>query len=153
VRALCSKLQPAGNALVWRCRRLTCIFHTKRPINADCCRRSLRGAVVRMLVRRSGGPVAEAPPLATLRILQVQCAQLARVDERRATGDEAIKMPASLAMSDIRTVDPLSSSNRIASQSQLLPSLWPVMRAKRPLIPALGVALAPTHRPERLQEK
>jgi hypothetical protein len=56
-------------------------------------------------------------------------------------------------MSDIRTVDPISLPQLIVSQSQLLPSLWPVMRAKRALIPARGVALAPTHHPERLQEK
>jgi hypothetical protein len=56
-------------------------------------------------------------------------------------------------MSDIRTVDPVSLPQLIVGQSQLLPSLWPVMGAKRPLIPARGVALAPTHHPERLQEK
>jgi hypothetical protein len=55
--------------------------------------------------------------------------------------------------SDIRTVDPVSLSLLIVSQSQLLPSLGPLIGAKRPLIPALGGALAATHHPERLQEK
>src|SRR3954470_16910223 len=55
-------------------------------------------------------------------------------------------------MSDIRTVDPISPSQLIVSQSQLLPFFWPVIGAKRPLILALLCARAPTQRPERLQE-
>ena len=55
-------------------------------------------------------------------------------------------------MSDIRTVDPVSHSQLIVSQSQLLPFFWPVIGAKRPIILALPCARAPTQRPERLQE-
>jgi hypothetical protein len=55
-------------------------------------------------------------------------------------------------MCDIRTVDPISPSQLIVSQSQLLPSFWPVIGAKRPIILALLWARAPTQRPERLQE-
>jgi hypothetical protein len=55
-------------------------------------------------------------------------------------------------MCDIRTVDPISPSQLIVSQSQLLPSFWPVTGAKRPIILALLWGRAPTQRPERLQE-
>jgi hypothetical protein len=55
-------------------------------------------------------------------------------------------------MCDIPTVDPISPSQLIVSQSQLLPSFWPVIGAKRPMILALLWARAPTQRPERLQE-
>jgi hypothetical protein len=55
-------------------------------------------------------------------------------------------------MCDIRTVDPISPLQLIVSQSQLLPSFWPVIGAKRPIILALLCAPAPTQRPERLQE-
>jgi hypothetical protein len=55
-------------------------------------------------------------------------------------------------MCDIRTVDPISLSQLIVSQSQLLPFFWPVIGAKRPTILALLGARAPTQRPERLQE-
>jgi hypothetical protein len=55
-------------------------------------------------------------------------------------------------MCDIRTVDPISLSQLIVSQSQLLPSFWPVIGAKLPVILALLCARAPTQRPERLQE-
>ena len=70
-----------------------------------------------------------------------------------------IAMPAKLTArrsgpqtSDIRTVDPISPEQLIVNQSQPLPSPCPVMGAKPPRIPARVLALAPTHRPERLQE-
>ena len=55
-------------------------------------------------------------------------------------------------MCDIQTVDPISLSQLIVSQSQLLPSFWPVTGAKRPIILALPRGRAPTQRPNRLQE-
>ena len=70
-----------------------------------------------------------------------------------------VAMPAKLTacrsgpqMSDIRTVEPISPEQLIVSQSQPLPSPCPVMGAKPPRILARVLALAPTHRPERLQE-
>ena len=49
-------------------------------------------------------------------------------------------------------MDPISPSQLIVSQSQLLPSFWPVIGAKRPIILVLLCARVPTQRPERLQE-
>jgi hypothetical protein len=94
-----------------------------------------------------------SPGLATVKILQAQCGQLARLLKQNGM------LAHSHAFVDLHSecviyepVDPISLSQLIVSQSQLLPSFWPVIGAKLPLILALLCARAPTQRPERLQE-
>ena len=137
--------------LASRCRRLTRSSYQEAnycgllQAHPELCSGVHAGSALGGLLRKPGPRDRQ--------ILHLQCAQL-------DTAIQMIGMPAKLTLwrsrpptSDIRPVDPISPSHLIASQSQLLPSPCRIIGAKPPLILARVLALAPTHRPQRLQEK